>query len=505
MTPLSLIALASAGDALVRVEVPNHPDALISSHLGSLLAAPPTDGTPSRPAPVAETDVGPIGGYSAWEAMDAMSVGAWHEAGYGGAGVRIAVFDLEWYGAELDAAELGDFTTHDCYVQRSCEHPIDTLRPTFSFETGSHGVACAEVIRDIAPEAALYLVRVSTLTTLENAVQWAIREDIDLISMSLSFFNESFYDGTGAINEQMDLLAEAGILMVTSAGNYADQHYQDAFTDRDSDGFHDFPFGDGLPIYLSRGSRRIYLSWDEYRSCGRTDLDAYVYSEDGLLVGRSTNRQDFEQETCSPIERVSAWAEESGWYTLKVHHAGGMNTVRFDIMARNGEVYEPVVAGSITDPGTHPSVMTVGAIRGLNYLEADVEAFSSQGPTAANLPKPDIAGPNGLSSTVYGPTGFYGTSASTPAVTGALALVMSQDPTLTPAEAGEQLTRWALPPPGGETWSKPDPGMGAGRARLPDPSILSSGCRSSTALLFLPLVLTTGLRRRRRPDAVGSR
>ncbi|MFT5684023.1 MAG: subtilisin family serine protease [Myxococcota bacterium] len=503
MTLLSLITVVSAEETLIRVDVPDHPDALVTSHLGSTLSAPPTDATPWRLSPIAVPDTGPIGGYTAWEALDAMAIGAWHEAGIDGAGVRVAVFDLEWYGAELDEAELGDFTTHDCYVQRSCDHPIDTLRPTFSFETGSHGVACAEVIRDIAPAAELYLVRVSNLTTLENAVQWAIREDIDLISMSLSFFNESFYDGTGAINNQMDLLAEAGILMVTSAGNYADQHYQEAFTDRDGDGFHDFPFGDGLPVYLSRGSQRIYLTWDEYRSCGRTDLDAYVYSEDGLMVGRSNDLQNFDQETCSPLERVSAWAEESGWYTLKIHHAGGMDTVRFDVMARSGEVYDPVVAGSIADPGTHPTVLTVGAIRATSYLEADVEAFSSQGPTAANLPKPDIAGPNGLSSSVYGPTGFYGTSASTPAVTGALALVMSRDPTLTPHEASAAMTSWALPP-GGETWSAPDPGMGAGRAHLPDPSALSGGCRGTAALLVLPLGLT-GLRRRRRRDAVGSR
>ena len=500
MLLLSLTAAIASEETLVRVDVPDHPDALVSSDVGSMLAAPPTDGTPWRYAPIPETDVGPVGSYTAWEALDAMAVDAWHEAGFDGAGVRVAVFDLEWYTAELDSAELGDFTTHDCYIQRSCEHPIDTLRPTFSFETGSHGVACAEVIRDIAPAAELFLVRVSNLTTLENAVQWAIREDIDLISMSLSFFNESFYDGTGAINDQMDLLTEAGILMITSSGNYADEHYQADFTDLDEDGFHDFPFGSGLPIYLSAGSRRIYLTWDQYRNCGRTDLDAYVYSEDGVLVGRSTSEQYFDADNCQPLERVSAWADEAGWYSLKVHHAGGTNRTRFDVMARNNEIYDPIPAGSIVDPGTHPTVLTVGAIRATNYLLADAEMFSSKGPTHAGLPKPDIAGPNGLTSSVYGPTGFYGTSASTPAVAGALALVMSREPHLTPHEAATRLTNWALPAPG-ETWSEADPGMGAGRARLPSPELLSSGCSGGLSAVLLPVGLA-GLRRRQRGDAV---
>ena len=275
MTFLALSALVSAEETLIRVDVPDHPGALVSSDLGSTLAEPPADGTPWRVAPVAETDT--FGAYEAWEALDAMAAAPWHEAGFDGTGVKVAVFDLEWYGAELVMDELGDATTHDCFVQRSCDHPIDTLRPTFSFETGSHGVACAEVIRDIAPGVELHLVRVSNLTTLENGVQWAIREGIDVISMSLSFFNESFYDGTGAINAQMDALTEAGVLMVTSAGNYADEHYQEAFSDVDGDGFHDFPFGDGLPIYLSAGTRRVYVSWDQFSSCGRTDLDAYIY------------------------------------------------------------------------------------------------------------------------------------------------------------------------------------------------------------------------------------
>ena len=35
--------------------------------------------------------------------------------------------------------------------------------------------------------------------------------------MSMSFFNESFYDGTGSIADAMDVLSAGGTLMVASA------------------------------------------------------------------------------------------------------------------------------------------------------------------------------------------------------------------------------------------------------------------------------------------------
>ena len=74
MLLLSLTAAIASEETLVRVDVPDHPQALISSDIGSLLAAPPADGTPWRYAPIPETDIGPVGDYTAWEALDAMAV-----------------------------------------------------------------------------------------------------------------------------------------------------------------------------------------------------------------------------------------------------------------------------------------------------------------------------------------------------------------------------------------------------------------------------------------------
>ena len=59
-------------------------------------------------------------------------------------------------------------------------------------------------------------------------------------------------------------------------------------------------------------------------------------------------------------------------------------------------------AGSIADPGTHPDVLTVAAVRANGYLQNGPESYSSQGPTHGGVDKPDIAGPDGLTTSAYG-------------------------------------------------------------------------------------------------------
>lgn len=484
------------GAELIRVDIPDHPDALATSAHGSTLADPPTDGTPWREAPVPEpTAIDPHSSIGS-EAVDAMNVDAWHEVGHRGDGVSIAVFDIQWFGRELNPY-LADLPSHDCFGHRSCALPIDTVNPQFAFETGGHGIACAEVIRAIAPDANVHLVRVNGLTALENAVEWAVSEGIDIVSMSMSFFNESFYDGTGSISDAMDVLAAGGTLMVASAGNYARQHYSDRFTDTDLNGVHEFENGsEYLAVHLSEGTTKLSVIWDEYHQCGTTDIDAYVYNQNGALVGRSTRTQSSENDGCFPTETVTAVAAEDGWHYLKIHKASGPSGVEFNVLTRSGYLYRAQASGSVTDPGSHPSVFTVGAVDADNYRFNPIEGFSSQGPTPAGVRKPDIAGPDGLTTSTYGPGRFFGTSASTPSVAAAIAVIMSSDPRLSAREASEFLSATAID--NGPHWMQDDTTFGAGKARLPEPTESTSGCGSGPLLLpilaWMPII---GMRRRR--------
>lgn len=489
---VAAVASASALDlsqvdpaTLVRVDDPRHPDAIVSSATGSLLRAPPDPGTPWRWAAIPELDEA-----VASEAVEVTHADLWHVDGARGQGVKIAVFDLGWFGGEANPDEIGAYETHDCWTHPSCEPPMDPTRPRFASEDGAHGWACAEIIRDLAPDADIHLVRVNSFTDFENAAAWAIRAGIDLVSISMSFYNLSFYDGSGPFEPLIRELEAHDVLVVTSSGNDARAHWEGRYLDGDGDGRMDLDGTNGLTVYLASGARSIYVSWDQYRRCGDTDLDAFVFDVDGNLVGGSSDVQDATADRCESVERVKAFAAVDGWYRLEVvHRRGATSHLDVDIVGRGGTSFLDAMAqGSVVDPAADPLVFAVGAVRADGYLENDIESFSSQGPTAAGVAKPEIAGPNGVSTAAYGPVGFFGTSASTPAVTALIALILSDDPSLTPREAAAKLQAWAWGD--GATFSEPDPRWGAGKARLPlpDPSPTPCGRRPLVMPLFvLPL------------------
>jgi subtilisin family serine protease len=461
----------------IRVEIPDYPGALVSSDYGSVLAEIPPEDIRYSMEDAPQTDV-----FTAWEAIDALAAAPWHQQGLTGAGVKLAVFDVQWFNAALSELELGEYQTRDCEAHRSCEISMDTLRPRYSFEEGSHGVACAEVIRDLAPGAELYLVRVNGQTTLENAAAWAVREEIDLVSMSMSFFNNSFYDGSGAINAAADRMRNGGVLLVNSAGNYATEHWDGDFTDNNNDTVMEFPWGSSyLPLYFNSGSRTVYLSWDQFKSCGDTDLDMYLYAQNGTLLGKSENIQEEEGQYCAPLERISADIPSGDWTYLQIVLKNGDPHVHLAVFARDGSAWN-ATPGSIADPGSSVSAFTVGAVRASGYLENGPESFSSLGPTHGGIAKPDIAGPDGLSTSIYGSIGFYGTSASTPATAAAIALVMEANPGFTAFDAAEYLQINALWD--GSLVGPVDGALGAGKARLPAET--ERICGGSAALLLFP-------------------
>lgn len=465
MVALLFLAAASAAELpevgpydRYRVDVPGWEGAEATSTTGSVLLAPPPPGVPYRveEAPVPDA-------YVPYETFEALAVPPWHEEGVDGAGVKVAVFDVQWFNAELEAAELGAYTTHDCQAHLSCDVEMDTLRPRYSFEEGSHGVACAQLIRDLAPGVELHLVRVNGGTTLENAGAWAAREGIDVISMSMSFFNTSFYDGTGPVSGAVGHTVGAGPFFVGSAGNYAEEHWDGPFEDEDGDDALDFPWGSGyLPVYLGAPSASVLVNWDEYDVCGDTDFDAYVYAQDGTLVGKGEARQDPTADSCAPVERVGAYVENTGWYYLQIRRVRGEGGTRVAVYARGGAVYEPT-PGGLADPASSPSTFSVGAVRVGGYAFNGPEAFSSTGPTHAGVAKPDIAGPDGVTTSIYGSWGFYGTSAATPAVAGLIALVMDREG-VDAATAARMLQANAISDRA--TWEDWDGELGAGRARL---------------------------------------
>jgi subtilisin family serine protease len=476
--------------AWVRVDDPDHPGALARSEAGSILPEPPERGAWNWEV-VPHLD----GAMADGEMVRVLGLESWHLRGARGAGVKVAVFDLQWFG--VDDAVSG-VESHDCWLHPSCEPAMDDLRPRFSFERGVHGTACAEVVASVAPDAELHVVRVNSRTLFENAVEWAIREDVDVVSMSMSFFNLSAYDGSGPFASSVTKLREAGILLVSSAGNYARGHHAGPWRDVDADGRYDGDGTNAVSVFLRPGAGRLYLSWNQYSQCGLTDLDLVVYGPSGRIVGRGLDDQNLpvegeEARRCSPVEAISDVVEE-GWHRVEVFRRRGSTTgLQVDLLAPGGRVEDPV-GGSVVDPGVQPATFTVGAVDVARYLDGEAAAYSSRGPSVGGWNKPDIAGPDGLTTGTYGVRGFFGTSAATPAVAGLVAVVMSDEPGITSYEAADRLRAWAHP---FGTPGVPDPALGAGVARLPDLAA-SAGCTRQPLVLGFALYLCAlGVVRRR--------
>jgi subtilisin family serine protease len=101
------------------------------------------------------------------------------------------------------------------------------------------------------------------------------------------------------------------------------------------------------------------------------------------------------------------------------------------------------IPGTIGSPGCARDVITVGAVDRLD----NIAAFSSRGPTLDGRTKPDIVAPGVLilaAQTKGAYTAKSGTSMATPHVSGVIALILSQNPNLSPVQLKSVLKKTAL-------------------------------------------------------------
>lgn len=372
----------------------------------------------------------------AGEEVNASNAAASIQKGWTGKGVNIAIIDGGFKGYEARIAE-GELPA-SLKTRNFCDDGFTELT--------EHGTAVAEIVHEMAPRAQLYLICVEFSEDLIQAERYARSVGAKIISHSAS----SFYgrgDGAPIPGTAGEAIAEArrsGVLWVNSAGNYAQNHWTGTFTDANANGFLDFALGsDGNGIVLDTDEYLCaLLRWDEW-PVAADDYDLFLLNQAGAPVAGSQSRQTGTQP---PIEVLSDPADPEqcfrnrgarALFYLAIFSFKATATPRLDMFALTSSPLQyPVPAGSLGDPGASPFSFTAGAVC---WQNGALEPYSSQGPTIDGRLKPDIAGQDANSGKTYGPfsgcgtgdTGFLGTSAAAPAVSGAAALVKEENPTFT--------------------------------------------------------------------------
>jgi subtilisin family serine protease len=366
---------------------------------------------------------------------------AWHKAGGDGFGVKVAVLDLGFDGYRQSQAS-GDLPASLVKVD---------LCPADGFTATSHGTAVAEIVAEMAPGAKLYLICAQSVPALAKAVVYARAHGIQIISHSVSWLNTSRGDGNGLPDSPEGIVAAAraaGILWVNAAGNRAQQHWSGTFTDANANGWNDFAPGDeGNTIVVPAGGYMCAaLKWDDW-PVSAEDYDLYLTRSPGdTVVASSTARQSGVEPPTELICHVNFGAAAE---TLGIGIRSYRTTTRparFDLFVYPGPNLEYQTAeGSVTEPGTSAAALTVGAA----CWTGGLEPYSSRGPTIDGRMKPDLIGPDSVSSFTFGPfqgcaSGFAGTSAAAPHVAAAAALVKQANPSFGPDELQAYLESHAV-------------------------------------------------------------
>lgn len=356
------------------------------------------------------------------EQVAKLGADAWHQAGYRGKGIKVAILDSGFRGYK---DQLGKALPEHVTAR--------TFRKDGNFEArdSQHGVLCAEVVHALAPEAELILANwePDEPETFLEAVRWARKEGAQVITCSVIAPSWSDGEGGGPVHAALTKLLGPGdaagdLLCFASAGNIAQRHWAGKFRGGD-DGFHRWSGDQRDNEVTPWGGERVSveLCCGEGSSYELTVLDKETGKEvTSAVAGRK-----------GPGCVVARFQPEGGrGYVLRVRLLSGPGG-SFHLTALSAGLDCSTAQGSLPFPADGPEVLAVGAVDAAGKRMG----YSSCGPNSTQ-PKPDFVAPVPFTSS-FRSTPFGGTSCASPQAAAVAALCWSRHPDWTASQVRSAL------------------------------------------------------------------
>jgi subtilisin family serine protease len=376
-----------------------------------------------------------------------LGVPNWHERGYRGQGVTIAVLDWGFRGYKQHLGHVlpDQVGVHSCRPDNNLEA-----------RNSQHGILCAEVLHALAPDARILFANwePDRPDQFLEAVRWARDQGARVLSCSLIMPTWSDGDGGGSTHQALARLLRpvdgtGEALLFASAGNTAQRHWSGRFHPG-ADGCHQWRPGradNGLVLW--RGEQvSVEACWHPGPEYEVTVIDQNI--------GREVPYQlQGKQAEGRAIARFVPLAGHT--YTVRFHLLSGPPGL-FHLVALGAGLQYSTAGGSIPFPADGPEIIAVGAVSagGRRML------YSSCGSDPGRL-KPELVAPVPFVS-LWRAQPFSGTSAAAPQAAGLAALIWSRHPDWSASQVRRGLLTAArdLGPPG------PDVETGFGMVGLPD-------------------------------------